>query len=64
MDEETTFENITTDVITFADGSRIVIKVEVPEGVQLHTAGLIYHSLKDRLDLIERYAQYQQKNGK
>ena len=64
MDKETTFENIITDIITFADGSRIIVKVETPTGARLNTASLIFYSLKDRLDLIERYAQYQTSNQK
>lgn len=58
MSEEN-YETIITQVINFADGSRIIVKVETPKTLRLNTAGLVYYSLTDRLDLIERYAQYQ-----
>jgi hypothetical protein len=61
IEETTPYETIITQVINFADGSRIIVKVETPKTLRLNTAGLIYYSLIDRLDLIERYAQYQQK---
>lgn len=60
MSEEIAYETIITQAINFADGSRIIVTVETPKTLRLNTAGLVYYSLIDRLDLIERYAQYQQ----
>lgn len=65
MTEQNFFEDIITEVITFGDGSRIVIKVQTPVQKRqvVDTAHVIFYSLRDRLEAIRQYAVNQAKGG-